>query len=721
VPEDPACQALVTGTLSASPIAATTGVAMATPVTLYWDVHLPTTCTASGPITLGDRALIGTSGSMVVSPLASRSYPLQVGSRQVANLTIKTILPSQVHITANTAEQRALFKQAVETRNHTVLLKHDLELDLSVYQETGLHVASGVTIASEAPPVGVALTVPVEGGVEHPYTIARDASHLGPKVYTSAANRVLFYIDGYDDDNRDENDINSSSNIVLRGFRIIGPDMVMNDHMTRGIVISSRKGVEIDRLEVAGFGHAGIYVNDPDQRNNTFPDVNIHDCFFHHNQHVPGGNGYGVVTGLGGMALVRHNVFDYNRHAIASSGEPDTGYWADENLVLKGGGYHEGLAGVVWYTHSFDVHGMDTCTSEFDCGPAADLFLITKNTFQYSRGLNFKLRGTPSRGAYVTDNIFPHSDSRDSFIQNETGMHFANNTQGKQTFGKYGVCDFDGDGLDDLFLATGRTWWFASGGKFHWTYLNSQTEELGQLGLGDFNHDGRCDVMRERNNTWELSSGGTAPYAALPAGFSGPMSQLRFADFNGDGRNDVFQRVPGGQWYVYLSFTSASPIALNSSNGQIEDLRFGDIDGDHITDVLGISGGVWSWSKSGIDPWIAINARYGNFNDVLMIGNVDGVKGDDMIRIANVSLTGGELQVSSGGRGAWTHLVDVTWQSYTPPSGIPSVYEPVLLAGRFNSAIIGTASVLQIDGKERFTTQFSAGQPLFLPRSLYAM
>ncbi|MEJ7604044.1 MAG: hypothetical protein WKG01_39555, partial [Kofleriaceae bacterium] len=107
--EDPACQALVTGSLQVSPASAgtPTGVPMGTPLTLSWDIQLPTTCTASGPITLGGVS-VGTSGSMTIAPLASLHYPLQVGSKQVANLLITTKLPDWVRITANTEEQRRL-------------------------------------------------------------------------------------------------------------------------------------------------------------------------------------------------------------------------------------------------------------------------------------------------------------------------------------------------------------------------------------------------------------------------------------------------------------------------------------------------------------------------------------------------------------------------------------------------------------------------------------
>lgn len=710
---DPACQAVVTGSVSASPSAAAgAGVPMGTPVTLSWDVQLPTTCAASGPITLGGTP-VAASGSMVVKPAASRSYPLRVGSRQIANVLITTVLPTQVRITANTQEQRALFKQAAETPGRTVLLKHDLELDISAYATSGVRVAAGVTIASEAPPAGVVLSLIGGGAVpDRPYTIARDARHLGPKLYsTLRPAEYLLLLDG--------------DNIALRGFRLFGPDMAMTDGFGRGIVVNSKIGIEIDRLELAGFSESAFYVKDPENRNNAFTDINVHDSFFHHNQRAPGGNGYGVVTKEGAKVLIRHNVFDFNRHAIASGGQSGTGYWADENLVLKGGGHHEGVAGVTWRTHIFDVHGTGNCgvgsifsDSQWNCGLAGDQYFITRNAFQYSAGLDFKLRGTPESGAYLTQNVFPHDDSGDAYHQNETGMRLLDNTLGKDSFGTYGVCDFDGDGTDDLFLATGRTWWFSSGGKNHWTYLNSQTEELGQIGLGDFNHDGRCDVLRERDSSWELSSGGTGVFTRLPAGFSGPMSQLRFADFDGDGYTDVFQRAPSGQWYAYMAFDAASPQTLQSSSLPIESLRFGDFDGDRRTDVLAISAGVWSWSRGANTAWAPLNTRYSSLGDVLMIANVDGLPGDDVIRFRHTSSVVGQLEVSSAGRGPWTKLVGVTWPIVQVPNGPALQYNPRFFAGRFGGAV--SDSVLQLDTQGRFTRQFSSGQTSFLPHSLYA-
>ena len=67
----------------------------------------------------------------------------------------------------------------------------------------------------------------------------------------------------------------------------------------------------------------------------------------------------------------------------------------------------------------------------------------------------------------------------------------ARNTVQADTYGQYGVCDFDGDGKDDLFLPTGANWWYSSAGKMHWTFLAPHTERLNQVGIGDLTGDGR--------------------------------------------------------------------------------------------------------------------------------------------------------------------------------------------------------------------------------------
>src|SRR5262249_22705612 len=76
------------------------------------------------------------------------------------------------------------------------------------------------------------------------------------------------------------------------------------------------------------------------------------------------------------------------------------------------------------------------------------------------------------------------------------------------------VCDFDGDGVKDNFLATGVTWWYTrSTSNSHWVYLNASTKGLGQLTF-EVNGDGICDV---RDNNGVVYPGGLPPPPPPPS------------------------------------------------------------------------------------------------------------------------------------------------------------------------------------------------------------
>jgi len=745
-PRPPAtCQDQVTGSVVSS---ASGPVPQSSAVTLYWSIQLPGGCTDAGNLTLDGVPVSGISSSMVVHPIANHTYVLATGSRAIASVAVSVVLSQlQIHITADTVEQRELFKQAAETPGKTVLLKWDLELDLSAYANSPIDVAAGVTIASEAPSqTGTASFVGV--GLPQPYTIARDSRHLGPKVFTTVRPpEFLFLLDG--------------DNITLRGFRIYGADVELTDAQTLGIVINSKVGIELDRMEIAGWGTAAVYIKDPDARIQSFDDVWIHDCFIHHNQQAHGGDGYGVETTDGARAFIEHNVFDFNRHAIMSGGVPFTGYFAYENLVLRGGGFHEwDTLPITWQTQIFDVHGTDNCLGQsLNCGQGGELFLITGNSFQYVAGNAFKLRGTPSDSAQVFDNVFTHDDYCDAIASTvPTGdplvdvcngitapvpgrdiLPVGNNRLGHDSFARYGVCDFDGDGYDDLFLPTGRTWWFSSGGKFQWTYLNSQTDDLGTLGLGDFNHDGKCDVLRVNaaQHTWEISSGGTSGWTTLPGTHTSDFSQLRFYDFNGDGYPDVFERGPNGEWTAYYS-PDMTPHPMGGSGFDISKLYFGDFDGDHVTDILSVSGGHWAWSRSGTQPWATRNAAFDedDLDGDVVIGNFDGIPGDDVMYVAQTPpqvgafpvYTGARFSISSGAAGPWTTLAEIAYPQEVVLNSV-AYHSQVFFTGQF--VLGGRDSILALDvGKDllqpntspvaaRTMSQFTVGQAGFFPYGLY--
>jgi len=291
--------------------------------------------------------------------------------------------------------------------------------------------------------------------------------------------------------------------VHISGFRLIGPDVDKpggSDFLDRAIQINGCKNIEIANMELAGWSGQAVYIQDMGDKpapNRLFEpsQVYIHDNFFHHNQQKTGGDGYGIEVKHGAYALIERNAFDFNRHAISAGGEDGTGYTARYNLVLKGGGYHKWDAksdyiwgpdlidwsfldsvDVSWFTHQFDVHGMDGSLFGGDacCGQAGEKFEMSHNAFQYTRGNAIKVRGNPTIGATVTQNVFAHGSAGDAIKQNGNGgagdnitnpIQKSGNEFGIQTAGKYGVCDFDGDKKDDFFLATGASWWMMSAAK----------------------------------------------------------------------------------------------------------------------------------------------------------------------------------------------------------------------------------------------------------------
>ncbi|HSO34038.1 MAG TPA: FG-GAP-like repeat-containing protein [Labilithrix sp.] len=712
-PEPDGCTT-ATGTLTVSPSPINAGQSS----TLHWTVNKPATCRRSATL---DGLSVAASGSKTVTPMSDTSFGLRMGTKLLASTSVKVILPPTVRINGNTADWKRLLVQAVGEPGKRVVLATDLDMDLTGY--ANIYVREGVTITSEAPPLvfqqSTFLNVGGLGGIGGIGAItpppARNPQVLGPRLFTNDRPRPLFNVEC----NSDHTIWGDNAKFI--GFRIQGPHQDTedgDDNLERGIQITSCNGVEIGDMEISGFSGQGIYIQDPNVWQFGPQAVSVHDSYIHNNQHV-GGNGYGVETGPGAYAKIERNVFDFNRHAIASSGAAGTGYQADHNLVLKGGGYHD-----KWYneyTHLFDVHGDANCPDipgnqhTWNCGNAGDQYWITNNAFQFTNDLSVKLRGVPRVQAVITGNVFAQG-SLDDAVETKSSQNIImhSNRANIDPFGHYGVCDFDGDGRDDLFLATGVSWWYASAGKMNWTYLSPNTELLDQVGLGDFDGDRRCDVFAVNTGTgaFQISSGGRGSWTDLPGGNQGvPIDQLRFGDFNGDRIMDVFRRAPDGQWYA--SSPGRYPwTALQSSSAALADLRFGDFDGDGVTDVFHKSGSTWNVSWRGTSTWQPLNTSV-NDPPQILIGNVDGLPGDDILKYVVVDANTARWEISSGGRGTWqTFATIVVPGAFTQ---FPAARTRSIL-GNFDG--LGSADLLAVD-LTRKSSIFSQGKPAFAPYSLY--
>jgi hypothetical protein len=447
-------------------------------------------------------------------------------------------------------------------------------------------------------------------------------------------------------------DAGENDGVRISGFRLEGPSIGQQQSYEVAIRIVRCVDVEVSNMEIFGWGGTGITVTD-DPGDEQLPgrihhpdQIRIFGNFFHHNQNpTTGGSarGYGVDISVGAWAAITENLFDWNRHGIAAHGQAG-GYLAARNLVLKGGGYHGGVGNR--YTHQFDAHG----TGSYGIGGDAGVeFWYDANAFQYLLDNAIKIRGKPATRVYFTNNVFPHEGLENDWgndainLDTDTNVDIGSGNEIEyDSFGRYRVCDFDGDGVDDLFLATGATWWYSAYGEFPWSYLGAKRERVDRLRFGYFDDDLRCDVLAERGGAWMLASGGYGEWSPFE-GWTGPLDNIEFGRFDpadtdtrpGATRRTThfLERDSNGQWYI-VRLRDSLTVTAASSGFDMDQFRFGDFTGDGVTDVLAVVEGRWQISTSGTGAWDTLNTELGDAVRGLYIGNMDADDNiDDILRL----------------------------------------------------------------------------------------
>jgi hypothetical protein len=522
--------------------------------------------------------------------------------------------------------------------------------------------------------------------------------------------------------------------VVVQGLRFRGPASLA-DATTPGLTaigVYTGAGptyaqVLIEDSEFFNWTNAGIEVTGslPVYRDHSIAEAAsflIRHNYFHHN--VRDGLGYGVAVDTGAYATIEGNVFDYNRHAITQDDSPG-GYVARYNYVLEGGhkvnawDVHDlsGQGIAAYYNQIFDVHGTAD-GSHHDGGTAGQSFDVGFNTIRgdqtYDGGKTrraFIVRGQPSDQALFHDNVLQHPNETAALEVIVNNCHtvsipgcapsFLNpcttvacdpshvsaydNTYDADRAGEVAVADLDGDGLDDVFLPTGTSWFYSSAGQTEWRFLNATPERLADVALGQFDGDALADVLTVKNGRFYISTGGRGPFQ--PIGVvtdSPPIGQLRFGNFDDNGKTDVL-RSDGNLWWV--SYDARGPwVPLTQAQGlPLSDLRFADLDGDHKTDVFRIGADAWYWKRDGIGGWLRLgDKQWSNVAD-LTFADFDG---DGR---ADIALLG------AGGRwGYWSGGSSAVFTPLHAPSGDEATGVPLAI-GHFE-AFLGlkptTASVL---------------------------
>jgi hypothetical protein len=516
--------------------------------TLSWRVQFPNNCSFTVYLLAGPA---NPQGTATVQPLDTSTYTLTVRwgrnfgrsfgvtTQVTVDLPKDPTDPTGVRnlVTISSQQMVSMFVRALGTPNTTVVVNADLDL-------TGLPLIPGLD----------SRILIVDGVQLKGWRSAAPGQPFrpGPLLSVTDIPSPLFEIRGDD--------------VRVTGVRIQGPSMTEDGTFAVGIAITDVKpscgpqnpdgswpacppvpghvNVEIDHNEFSGWTDTALGVADKagrivvpvavDQQvtpadlvysmNPKTEPVWIHDNFFHHNLHS-GTAGYGVAVGNGAHALIERNVFDNNRHAI-TSGHSDgrAGYRAYRNLVLPSHGTGE---------QQFDMHGSKGCdwpfhdtSSSWWCGVAGHDFDVRYNSFLYKDGAAVQLRGTPTlglpRGAIMRFNVFAHDHETDAVKWTEGAPTVQDNLTSQTTYYGTQTCDFDGDGINDIFIATEQTLWYCPGpsdcvtapgsGKPTWVYLNMSTRRVDQLALGHFSGGKVCDVVDGNL----ISVGGSGPWKLMP-------------------------------------------------------------------------------------------------------------------------------------------------------------------------------------------------------------
>ena len=367
----------------------------------------------------------------------------------------------------------------------------------------------------------------------------------------------------------------------------------------------------IDHLDIGYFSGSGVEVAGPDGSElQTCPpsplpyprdiQAQIVGNFIHHNE------AFGSVTGNGAFILNLGNVFySQGGQSIASDAWGDSGFNAYGNLVL-GVNRSPGLKN---QTDDVDMHGSENgnaTVNEWQGGISGDYFDVGWNTFLHTGHENILQRGTPCRFTAIHDSTFLQSQSA-SIVTMSTNPAlqtvYADTFSAPNPMDSLAAGDFDGDGIDDVFVGTGAAWYFSSGGQAEWRLLNRMPEHAGALRFGDFDGDGRTDIVAIHGSNIDVSWGGVSPWQTINTA-NGPLSAMAVGDFDGDHVADLFL-ANGAQWFYAPGGRNWAPLLSDATPTSA--LAFGDFKHEGRTRVLRVSNGQWQVAGLGL-PWQNVGA-----------------------------------------------------------------------------------------------------------------
>lgn len=443
-------------------------------------------------------------------------------------------------------------------------------------------------------------------------------------------------------------------------------------------------------------------VNDPQDRPTS---ALVTRNFIHHNQEQD--TGYGAESDYGAYPFIMGNTFVSNRHAIAGGkGTAHTAYRAWNNLVLSAAPLQHDILGDKIWTHDFDMHGLG---GDGFGGIGGDYVDIFENTFFGTNRHNFELRGAVCNYIEFHNNIslesqgdalsfkdcevpvvecaWPAAIAPNAWRISSDPQQFGHSNPAASGQRVLGVGDFDGDKDDDLFLATGTSWYYSPAGKTAWRFLSAKTETIHQLLFGDFDGDGRTDVVKIENGQFMVSWGGISDWEVLNPNPTGgrltllptATSAMAVGDFDGDKIPDIFW-ADGHTWWVSYGGTSVFT-EVQTSSFTMADLRLGDFNGDGRTDIFAVGSKDWevsyapSTGRGLFSPWRPLRTKLTDSVADLLVADFNG---DGVADVAtDCPAQAGCWKISYGGFG--------DWQSFPQPTAL-TLKNDLAAVGHFRGA-----------------------------------
>lgn len=484
----------------------------------------------------------------------------------------------------------------------------------------------------------------------------------------------------------------TSDFVTIERLRIRGPGATA---AVGGVAVKGARNFRFIGGEVSDFAHSAVSIDDERRRITRASGMAlVQDSYLHHNQTQD--LGYGVAVGDGAWAQIERNVFSWNRHGITHDGSAESGYLAYRNLFLEG----VLMDGFDSLAH-LDVHGSNP--GSHHGGTAGEYFDIGWNTVRGDQEIvdipfvdllrrpAVNLRGHPTNRMDLHDNVFEHGSDHavincwfvfdTDVVECSRQINSTGNRTSTDHTTELGAGDFDNDGVADVFLGTGVTWWYSSGGRTEWRYLNTSGATATQLAFANVVGDSTTDVvMRTSDGNLRVSESGRGPFAVLTSSPVG-VKQLHFADFNGDGRTDIF-RTDGHQWWVWDGLTRVW-WARAEANVPFGSLRFAALDAAPGADVIAVMDGDWKRNSSGgAGSWVLQNG----IDDPLAGTVTADFNGDGTLDLAR-SGPGATWQWTRSFRGSFVQL---------RPQSIAYLSMATFLFGNFSGTARADALALEL-------------------------